>query len=415
MSRTILVTGFEPFGGEMVNSSWEAARAIDGWRCGDAVVVAVRLPCAYGACVAEFVGAFERLRPEAVLMTGQAARRAVVSVESVARKRSNAAAPDNRGVVCGSAASDGPATVEASAAARAVARAICELGVAARVSTNAGGYVCNHLYYGALNYPARAGAGDAGFVRPSAGDAGAESARSEPAQARDHRRCDRAQGGDPGDDEDDRALRSRSTSGISTSNGISAASWKQPCRLSAGSVWVRAGCSLDKTRRRPSSGAARHLLPQAGEGNAPAGGSFRRAYVISTISASTIALLKTTRVERVGKPVSSGGSIPRGICPPAPLGFKQRLSRSQRNRPRPAFSGRNHSMRQTIQEFLGTIAILQREHDWLIPLAVEGPPHLRPLRTRQLKSIAKRLAAARSEEATISDEATELVPGVAAA
>ena len=72
-------------------------------------------------------------------------------------------------------------------------------------------------------------------------------------------------------------------------------------------------------------------------------------------------------------------------------------------------------MRQTIQEFLGTIAILQREHDWLIPLAVEGPPHLRPLRTRQLKSIAKRLAAARSEEATISDEATELVPGVAAA
>ena len=151
MSRTILVTGFEPFGGEMVNSSWEAARAIDGWRCGDAVVVAVRLPCAYGACVAEFVGAFERLRPEAVLMTGQAARRAVVSVESVARKRSNAAAPDNRGVVCGSAASDGPATVEATAAARAVARAICESGVAARVSTNAGGYVCNHLYYGALN------------------------------------------------------------------------------------------------------------------------------------------------------------------------------------------------------------------------------------------------------------------------
>ncbi len=148
--RTVLVTGFEPFGGETINASWEAARAIDGWRCGEAVIVAVRLPCAYDACVTEFVDAFERLRPEAVLMIGQAARRAVVSVESVARKRSDASAPDNRGVVCGSAASDGPATIEASALARAVARAIREAGLAARVSTDAGGYVCNHLYYGAL-------------------------------------------------------------------------------------------------------------------------------------------------------------------------------------------------------------------------------------------------------------------------
>ena len=29
---TILVTGFEPFGGEAVNASWEAARRLDGWR-----------------------------------------------------------------------------------------------------------------------------------------------------------------------------------------------------------------------------------------------------------------------------------------------------------------------------------------------------------------------------------------------
>ncbi len=62
-SRTVLVTAFEPFGGETVNASWEAARAVDGWRCGDAVAVAVRLSCAYRACVAEFIEAFDRLRP----------------------------------------------------------------------------------------------------------------------------------------------------------------------------------------------------------------------------------------------------------------------------------------------------------------------------------------------------------------
>ena len=209
--RTVLVTGFEPFGGETINASWEAARAIDGWRCGEAVAVAVRLSCAYDACVAEFVEAFERLRPEAVLMTGQAARRAVVSVESVARNRSNAAAPDNRGVVCGSAASDGPAEIEASVPARAVARAIRDAGFAARVSTDAGGYVCNHLYYGALNYLRERAPATPAVVRPSAGDAGAEPAAGEPAQARDRRRGERAQGGDPGDDEvtSDRACRSR--------------------------------------------------------------------------------------------------------------------------------------------------------------------------------------------------------------
>ncbi|HTR14044.1 MAG TPA: hypothetical protein VMI72_12530, partial [Roseiarcus sp.] len=73
--RTILVTGFEPFGGETVNASWEAARALDGWRSGDLVANARMLPCVYDACVAEFAEAFARLKPHAVLLTGQAARR----------------------------------------------------------------------------------------------------------------------------------------------------------------------------------------------------------------------------------------------------------------------------------------------------------------------------------------------------
>lgn len=150
--RTILVTAFEPFGGETVNASWAAAQRIDGWRCGEAVAVARMLPCLYDACVVEFVEAFERLRPEAVLMTGQAARRAVVSVESVARNEAGASAPDNSGVVRGAIAKEGPALLEATVRPVDVARAIRGAGLSARVSTNAGDYVCNHLYYGALRY-----------------------------------------------------------------------------------------------------------------------------------------------------------------------------------------------------------------------------------------------------------------------
>ena len=64
------------------------------------------------------------------------------------------------------------------------------------------------------------------------------------------------------------------------------------------------------------------------------------------------------------------------------------------------------AMRETLQESAEAIAILQREHDRLILLVVEGPPHLRPLRMLQLKSIAKRLADVRLQEATISGRAT---------
>ncbi len=55
-----------------------------------------------------------------------------------------------------------------------------------------------------------------------------------------------------------------------------------------------------------------------------------------------------------------------------------------------------------LRELLDNIVILQREHDQLIPLVVDGPEHLRSLRLRQLKSVAQRLVAAQAEQVRIS-------------
>jgi pyroglutamyl-peptidase len=153
-ARTILVTGFEPFGGETVNASWEAAKRLDGWRLGELTAVVRLLPCAYDASIAELIYAFETLRPEAVMMTGQAARRAVVSVERFARNWDDAAALDNRGVMRSAVriAVGAPDRLEAQARVEAIANAIREAGIRARVSRNAGGFVCNHLYFAALQY-----------------------------------------------------------------------------------------------------------------------------------------------------------------------------------------------------------------------------------------------------------------------
>jgi pyroglutamyl-peptidase len=153
-ARTILVTGFEPFGGEIVNASWEAAQKLEGWRHGDAVAAARLLPCAYDASVKKLVDAIETLRPDALLMTGQAARRTVVCVERFAHNLDDATAPDNEGVLRrGLRISRGaPDWLEASSSVRTIARAMNEAGISARVSRNAGAFVCNHLYFGALHY-----------------------------------------------------------------------------------------------------------------------------------------------------------------------------------------------------------------------------------------------------------------------
>ena len=153
-TRTILVTGFEPFGGEAVNASWEAARKLDGWRLGEFAAVARLLPCAYDASVKELIRAIETLKPEAILMTGQAAQRAVVCVERFARNLDDAAAPDNLGHLrkAVAIAEGAPERLEAAAPVKAIAGAIREAGIPARVSRSAGGFVCNHLYFGALQY-----------------------------------------------------------------------------------------------------------------------------------------------------------------------------------------------------------------------------------------------------------------------
>ncbi len=153
-ARTILVTGFEPFGGETVNASWEAAQRLEGWRHGGYAAAARLLPCAYDASVKELISAIETLRPDALLMTGQAARRAVVCVERFARNLDDAAAPDNDGALRRALriSRGAPERLEAAAAVTAIVGAIKEAGIRARVSRNAGGFVCNHLYFGALQY-----------------------------------------------------------------------------------------------------------------------------------------------------------------------------------------------------------------------------------------------------------------------
>ncbi|MFN3304882.1 MAG: hypothetical protein ACK44A_14345, partial [Roseateles sp.] len=71
----ILLTGFEPFGGDTVNPSWEVARLLHGECFGDARVHALRLPTAFGTAPPALTQALAELRPRLVVALGQASGR----------------------------------------------------------------------------------------------------------------------------------------------------------------------------------------------------------------------------------------------------------------------------------------------------------------------------------------------------
>jgi pyroglutamyl-peptidase len=149
----VLLTGFEPFGGESVNPSWEIARALDGWECEGHVVRAVRLSCVFGEALRELDAALQTHMPALVMCLGQAGGRAEISIERVAINVDDARIPDNRGrqPVDDAIEEDGPAAYFSTLPIKALARDARAAGVAASVSNTAGTFVCNHVFYALMH------------------------------------------------------------------------------------------------------------------------------------------------------------------------------------------------------------------------------------------------------------------------
>jgi pyroglutamyl-peptidase len=150
---TILVTGFEPFGGEAINPSWEAVRRLNG-DMGDAHIERVLVPMTYADSIGTVTEAIDRLHPAAVVMVGQAGGRAELSIERVAVNCDDAQAPDNAGVLREDApiAAEGPTAYLATLPVKQIVAGLRSAGFPAAVSNTAGLFVCNHLFYGVLDH-----------------------------------------------------------------------------------------------------------------------------------------------------------------------------------------------------------------------------------------------------------------------
>lgn len=148
----ILLTAFEPFGGDLVNPSLLIARQLHGQTIAGARVVAVELPCVFHRALTALEEALERTRPTLAVAValGLAAGREGLSIERVAINVDDARIPDNVGAqpVDQPIAPGGPAAWFSTLPIKAIAAALNQAGVPASVSQSAGTFVCNHVFYG---------------------------------------------------------------------------------------------------------------------------------------------------------------------------------------------------------------------------------------------------------------------------
>lgn len=162
--RVVLVTGFDPFGGEPLNPSWEICRRLPREIAGLRVETC-RVPCEFRRAIEVVAEAVERHRPAIVISLGQAGGRTHMSVERIAINVDDARMDDNAGTkpIDEPIAPNGPAAYFSTLPIKAMTRAMREAGAPAEVSNTAGTYVCNHVMYGVLHFlvgsgnPARAG------------------------------------------------------------------------------------------------------------------------------------------------------------------------------------------------------------------------------------------------------------------
>ena len=165
MDAPILVTGFEPFGGETINASWEAVRLLPDAIAGHEVIKLL-LPVEFGRSGDLLVQEMTRVRPAVVVMVGEAGGRAHLTVERVAVNVMEGRIADNAGFAPTGepVVPSGPDAYLSTLPVMACVEASRAAGMPAEPSETAGLYVCNQLMYRALHELAGKDGVRAGFV-----------------------------------------------------------------------------------------------------------------------------------------------------------------------------------------------------------------------------------------------------------
>ncbi len=162
----ILITGFDPFGGESVNPAYEAVKLLPDTIAG-AQLIKLEIPTVFTKSIQVVKDAVKTYRPDMVINVGQAGGRACVTVEKVAINLAEAGIPDNAGEEPHdeSLEADGPDAYFSTLPVTKMVQNVKAHGLPCEVSYSAGTYVCNSIMYRVLYLAAKEYPGmKAGFI-----------------------------------------------------------------------------------------------------------------------------------------------------------------------------------------------------------------------------------------------------------
>ena len=150
--KKLLITGFEPFGGEKINPSWEAVKLLPE-KIGDFEITKAEIPVVFEKAAETVIAKADELEPNAIICVGQAGGRTGITPEMVAINLRFASIPDNEGnqpkdIPC---VEGGENAYFSTLPVRKMVSAISDAGIPCSVSYSAGTYVCNDLIYHVLH------------------------------------------------------------------------------------------------------------------------------------------------------------------------------------------------------------------------------------------------------------------------
>lgn len=146
----IIVTGFDPFGGEKINPSIECVKALPGIK--GVELIRLELPTVFKKSAKRLNEVINEVKPDAVLSVGQAGGRPGITMERIAINVDDARIPDNisQQPIDETIQTEGAAAYFSTLPIKRIVKAIREAGISAEVSNSAGTFVCNHIMYQAL-------------------------------------------------------------------------------------------------------------------------------------------------------------------------------------------------------------------------------------------------------------------------
>ena len=151
--KKLLITGFDPFGGESVNPSWEAVKLLPD-QIGGYEIHKLQIPTVFGLAPRTVLEKAAEIQPDVIISVGQAGTRAAVTPERIGINVRDARIADNAGISPKdeSIVPGGPDGLFSTLPVNSMIAAIQAAGLPGAISNTAGTFVCNDVLYSLLHH-----------------------------------------------------------------------------------------------------------------------------------------------------------------------------------------------------------------------------------------------------------------------